>query len=85
MAECLPPELVLHINLNAVRAIVFTKQAVAVRFAHITKKPMQDDSGVLNCMRKLVAQVGTSLYFHACSMNPFTDQDARWRVDFVGD
>eukprot|EP00959_Pyramimonas_sp_CCMP1952_P246501 5152240-Pyramimonas_sp.AAC.1 len=36
-------------------------------------------------MRKLVAQVGASLYFHVCSVNLFTDQDARWRVDFVGD
>eukprot|EP00959_Pyramimonas_sp_CCMP1952_P143605 3006427-Pyramimonas_sp.AAC.1 len=36
-------------------------------------------------MGKLVAQAGASLYFHVCSMNPLTDQGARWRVDFVGD
>eukprot|EP00959_Pyramimonas_sp_CCMP1952_P009229 192538-Pyramimonas_sp.AAC.1 len=46
---------------------------------------MQDSSGDLNCMRKLLAQVATNLYFHVCSATPFTDEDAYWRVDFVGD
>eukprot|EP00959_Pyramimonas_sp_CCMP1952_P388331 8137313-Pyramimonas_sp.AAC.1 len=63
MAECLPPELVLHINQNAVRALVFTKQAVAVKVAHMTKKPMQDGSGDLNPRR--VSRSGPSSWCEA--------------------